>query len=227
MSRRYEIGVHPAYDQRYNFRLNQKADGDIGSKAGAQQMIAESQASAERKQAEIDGIDLRFGNLKVDARREGRPEPAEMPQNLLKERLELEAELDVIPEKMAQFQKILAGIEAQEQTQQDAMVLQFGPIGSGKLRDGILVEIDYQPIRVKRSGGLVINCKKSPYDGMLVENYRTHICAPFLKARAEKSRDYEDAIAEKLRELQELRKLKPNLGGHVTRENLPARAKGF
>jgi hypothetical protein len=226
MSRRYEIGEKPIYDQQYDFRLNQSATGSIGSKVDAQRRISEGQARAEQIQEEIEAINLKFENVKVTARREGRPEPAEMPQELRKERLELEAELDVIPEKAAQFEEILAKIEAREQAEQDAKILQYGPVGHGKLRDGILSMIDGQPIRVNRKGILIISCKKSPYDGMLVADYRLHIAAPFAKARAEKSREYEDAIAEKERELRELKKLKPNLEGVIARGDLPPRPPG-
>lgn len=237
MSRKYEEGIHPAYDRELQ-RLTSKDSPSRPSyeflatrdhsKAGVLRVISEFQALTERRQKDLSAIDLKFENLKVTARREGKTEPAEMPRQLLDEKLRLEAQIDVISERVAEFKQEMAKFEAQEQAEQDAKILQYGPIGSGKLRDGILAEIDGQSIKVSRSGTLVINCPQSPYHKMKVEDYRSHVVALFSKARSEKDRELEDRIAEKARELQELRKSKSSFGARcIAREDLPARPAGF
>lgn len=234
MSRRYEPGIHPAYDEelryltgptRPNYEFLAMRDH---SKAGVQRVLFEFQAMAERRQQEIEALDLKFKNLKVTARREGRSEPAEMPRQLLEEKLRLEAQIDVISERAAQFKQELVEVEAREQEAEQAKILQYGPKGSGKMRDGVLSIIDGQPIRVNRKGVLVINCPQSPYHKMLVEDYRTQVVVPFAKARAEKSRELEDLIAAKDGELRQLKKMRIRPGLHIiAREDLPPRPAGY
>jgi hypothetical protein len=71
----------------------------------------------------------------------GRPEPYEPPE-FLKKRLQLEAEFDVCTEELEQLDEWLAEAAAVVQKIDDTLVLKRGPLGGGKMKEGILVEFD-------------------------------------------------------------------------------------
>ena len=74
-------------------------------------------------------------------------------------------------------------VDQAEVAVQAAAVLQYGPRGQGRLRDGILAEIDGQPCTQDTEGLFGLDCAKSPFHGMLVADYREHIVKVWGKAK--------------------------------------------
>jgi len=133
----------------------------------------------EMKLAEIEE---RFENHKRHRVNEGYIEPKEMPKELLKERLQFEARLDVLNGECDILQKKLKEYADIEEIESASHVLEYGLQGSGhfhgtKASDpdliNVLKEIDGQRITQTESGLLIINDKRSPYSGMSVADYRS------------------------------------------------------
>jgi hypothetical protein len=191
--KRYPGGENLVYDLGFEARfnasqiLNEKnrsymnpAIWQMATPAGLKGLIKELEGQAERAAALIGSMDTEFENRQVTARRNGQPELETMPADLRKLQLETEARLDVTREELDYLGDILSKIEAREAKENDKRhLLTRGPCGSGKLLNGVLAELDGQPIKVNKKGELVINCPKSPYHKMNVVDYRRLICEPF------------------------------------------------
>jgi hypothetical protein len=227
--RRYAEGENYDYDAMFENRfgssaiLNPKsrsymnpATWRLASKNGIEGLLKELGGQAERAAALLGTMDTEFENRKVTARRQGAPEPEELPQDLKNLKFETEARLDVTREEIDYLRPILAKLEAQEEKERDTCyLLPRGPVGAGKLRGGVLSEIDGQPVTSNWKGVLVIDCKKSPYHKMTVEDYREHIAKPFRKWQSRPLTEEE-------------RKMRPTDRPPRFRgwENLPPRPKG-
>jgi hypothetical protein len=105
-----------------------------------------------------------------------------MPPLILKEKLLLEARLDVYLREEESIRLALNNLKVDEDNKQDELCLQHGPQGNGRLRGGDLVELDGQKVeRIK--GRLIITSPSSPYRGLLVSDYRERISDVWTKAR--------------------------------------------
>ena len=221
------LDYHNAFESRFNAStiLNEKnrnymdpGTWQMASKNGMGGLITELEGQAERAVALLGTMDTELENRRVTARRQGSAEPVELPQDLKTLQLETEARLDVTREELDYIRGILAEIEAREEKERDAKyLLTRGPGGAGKLRDGVLSEIDGQPVKVNWKGVLVIDCKKSPYHKMTVLDYKEHVVKPFQKWRSRPP----------TKEERELGPHAPPRGAGVAWEDLPPRPKGF
>jgi len=131
---------------------------------------------------------------------QGHARPKSWPSHLLEERLRCEAKLDVTLREAEAIRDRIAQYQALENTEHIKGVLAYGPLGNGRLRDGILVEIDGQTCDYKNDT-LIIFDSASPYNGMAVSDYREFVCKPWLEERrrwqAEKERKRAQEILEK------------------------------
>jgi hypothetical protein len=229
--RRYPEGENYDYDLAFESRfngstiLNEKnrnymdpGTWQMASKSGMGGLIKELEGQAERAVALLGTMDTELENRKVTARRQGAAEPTELPADLRKLKFETEARLDVTREELDYIRGILAKIEAREEKERDAKyLLTSGPGGAGKMRNGVLAEIDGQSVKVNRKGDLIIDCPKSPYHKMAVLDYKEHVVKPFQKWRSRPP----------TKEERELGPHAPPRGGGVAWEDLPPRPKGF
>jgi hypothetical protein len=193
--RRYVEGENYDYDAVFESRFNgsailndknrsylNPATWQLATADGMKGVIVELEGQAERAVALLGTMNTEFENRKVTARRQGNPEPTELPQDLKKLKFETEARLDVTREELDHLRGIVAELEAREEKERDAKhLLTRGPEGAGKLRDGVLSEIDGQEVKPDRKGFLRIACKKSPFDKMKIEDYLELIVRPFQK----------------------------------------------
>lgn len=223
--RRHPIGEFWEYDDAFERRLASSsilsrtgsimnsAPLQMASLAGLQGLLAELEAQVQGVAGLLEKIDVEFQNRKIQARRQGKVEPETMPPELLVEKLRAEGRHDVLLEEVDKIRGLIAAKEAPEKAAEEAAVLRHGPTGGGK-GDPLRV-IDGQDVICDRKGNLRISCKKSPYDGMLVVDYRVHVCEPFRQKMA--------------RLVEEERKPDPNrpLRCVVAWEDLPPRPKGF
>ncbi|NLT49699.1 MAG: hypothetical protein GXX85_02130 [Ignavibacteria bacterium] len=113
--------------------------------------------------------------------REGYERPSEMPPEMHNELMKLQARLDIYNLEKEALEQQLSEIQSVENPD----CLKFGPVGSGQLRNGDLIELDGQ--RVERiNGKLVITEPGSPYLGMAVVDYRKLVSDPWLKQQNDK-----------------------------------------
>lgn len=113
--------------------------------------------------------------------REGYERPSEMPPEIHNELMKHQARLDVYNLEKEALEEQLLEIE----NKPNLNMLKFGPLSSGQLQNNDLIEIDGQ--RVERiNGKLIITEPGSPYLGMSVVSYRTHVSDPWLREQHEK-----------------------------------------
>lgn len=131
---------------------------------------------------------------------QGHPRPKSWPPHLLEERLRCEARIDVLLREAESVRDRIAQYHALENTEHAKGVLAYGPLGNGRLRDGILVEIDGQTCDYKNDT-LIILDSASPYNGMAVSDYREFVSNPWLEERrrwqAEKEKKRAEEILQK------------------------------
>jgi len=122
---------------------------------------------------EIKEFKKRWRSKQMQAINEGLEVPSEdqMPENMLEEKLILEARLDIYTEELAKIQERLDSLANTEQDKDDQAVLRYGCICTGQLRDGVLVEIDGQIVEKVR-GVMIIRDSRSPFNGMSVPDFR-------------------------------------------------------
>jgi hypothetical protein len=151
----------------------------------------------------------------------GHPKPTQWPKELLTERLRLEARLDVHKREAEHLRDLLDKAQEVKKQIDSEKVLQFGPRGNGELRNGELVKIDYQECGFK-FGTLMITDDNSPYKGMSVENYRTHIVKPFRDAQNKLLKKLHDQKKKEMDENRFTRVIIPSYGTKkVSRNSLP------
>jgi hypothetical protein len=125
----------------------------------------------------------------------GHPEPKEMPEDM-KERLDREkVYLELYQLEAKRLEEILAEIESREKVKTVGRVLQGGPRGSSKMRNGVLSMIDGQPVVKAKSGMLEIDCPDSPYHQVKVPDYFEQIVKPWLLKNAELMRAFRKKAA--------------------------------
>lgn len=142
-------------------------------------------------------LQKRFSNYQQQRVNEGYQRPKEMPDEMLKERLELEARLDVFNEELKELKRREASIQVEEDKEHAHLLLAYGVASGGSLYNGILVELDGQKVSLNSNNILIIDDPLSPYDGVLVADYREYISKPWRKA-TEKLRNKKAELSRKL-----------------------------
>lgn len=236
MSRRYELGTHPEYDASYSkFEATSRIlhpDGPHGpANSELSTVTVLSDLIDEKKQKVVD-IEVRFERMQEARRKSGDAPLTGLPSDLQRERLVLEARIDVLALELAAVQKVEKERQDREQAAAEAEILKFGPMCSGRLRDGVLAIIDGQPVISKR-GTLRIACKSSPYDGMAVSDYKA-MAAAWQKSRRRERRERMSFLEGKRKEktatvaeVEELAQLSdPKALKRISRAALPPRPRG-
>jgi hypothetical protein len=173
-------------------------------------------------------LDEKFAESKVKATREGRTPPTEMPPEMLSRRYLLEATRDLILEEIDTIQKLIAAHDDQKQTEAKKAILVWGPQGTGKLRNGLLSEIDGQKcIWDPKQKCMTISEPDSPYFGMKVEVYRELVCKPWRRRDDEWHRTWAKMTSEERTDAIRQGKNPPICGPTtVNRSELPPRPEG-
>ena len=139
-----------------------------------------------RKEA-LEEVNNKFLSYQTNRRKQGYPNSSEWPPKLFEDKVRAEARLDCACRELSYLKDKLDKFYLQPETaEEESHILEFGPRGAGRLRDGILVEIDGQsitPIKVDDDEILVISSPKSKYYGMAIPDYRKYIMQPWSKAR--------------------------------------------
>jgi hypothetical protein len=199
--RRYKIGEHPIYDRRYGALkshsqiLNQsdhkpnpysinisdkqglivqryllmgvdEKDGKFINSSGVWEI-----ATIPEIKSKIAVLQKEFDDWAQTQVNNGYHRPKQMLPGMMEERLKLEANLDIATAELAKIDLMISKFKNKEEEKRNSKVLYYGLQGNGRLKDGILCEIDGQ--RVSQFNGiLVIDEPVSPYDGMAVADYR-------------------------------------------------------
>lgn len=144
------------------------------------------EASVPELRKQVQECESRFESYCQQREAAGYDRPTTWPPHLLKGRCQAEARLDVSLREIEFLQSKLATMFVEpERKRSDEKVLAFGPLGSGKLREGVLAELDGQRCQLI-DGVLIITEESSPYHGMRVRDYREFIVKPYCDARTKK-----------------------------------------
>lgn len=152
-----------------------------------------SQATIPATEIKLLELEARFVAYCDRREDEGYRRPTKWPPNLLTERLQTEAYLDIKKRELEALNGALKNVEVKEKEVDDSKLLMFGPLGNGRLRNGELVELDYQPVQRVRGNLLIM---EGPYKGMLVSMYREYISEPWCEARHKERKELQKKFNE-------------------------------
>jgi hypothetical protein len=128
----------------------------------------------------LKDISASFELLKKQAKLEGRS-ISEMPTYMQEDFDRAEARLMVHRLESMKLRERINAFEVQKiEKPSDNKVLKYGPKGIGKLKEGILCELDGQRIELV-DDQLIISDERSLFDGMRVSDYREYVIRPFKK----------------------------------------------
>lgn len=194
--RRYKIGLNPAYDKRFDHRKEHNAllnptgqrmnwTALEATSGGAPRMLKESQEHHEATLRRLANHEEQFEKLKLQAAGQGRPEPTPSPE-FIQERLELEAEADIIGEEVDLLLKMVRDASARKEAARVRDILPFGPRGDRKggiiksqsrsVPDTIIpvTVIDGQKVSYRDGNEFkkpFIDDPASPYNGLDLKHY--------------------------------------------------------
>lgn len=236
--RRYKRGVHKIFDDSYDQRLTGSRilnSGEMnlsiltlfwtksnikyellkltGSEKGLYMDQGDTmQAIIPLLEQKLTNIQINFENMNIEREMRGQAPYEELPANLLKEKLQIEASIDVHLSEKALLEAKLKGWEMQAEQVRETHVLEYGLRCQVQLHDGKITTIDNQ--RVEYIEGVpIITDKSSRYYGMSVADFR--------KLSEQWLTDRRNADAEKLRKMQESDKV----NGLPIRKSLPLRTR--
>jgi hypothetical protein len=197
--KRFKTGENPTYDEHY-IRLKNQSDiltanpGErpnittvFWDKENCQERLVEYQGddqgfylrNNQKTLALIPSVKLRLQKIEDDFERyqkqrvnQGFAKPTEMLPELFEKQSKLFALQDILEEEAAKILHRLATMIDEETHQEDDMVLQYGLQLIGKLRDGVLAEMDGQTCTQNEEGLVIISDQRSPFNGMAISDYR-------------------------------------------------------
>jgi hypothetical protein len=213
--RRFKLAENPNYhkvfdtDKYYsikNSELNSPSmeRSRLSDRAGCESLQREILEKVRERSKNLKNIEVEFATYKDKCAREGRTVPAEMPRGLFDKWLESAAKLDVALEELDLCEERLKAISDGEQKASDEAVLQYGPVGIGKLCAGILSVIDGQSVAMSDDGILRIMHPNSPYHGMSISDYKQFVVAPYKNARTQQHKKRMDDLLQQHRKHPEL-----------------------
>lgn len=207
--RRYKVGINPRYDREFDWRKgqsgilnranNSSVSFDLWSESGVQNLLIERIGEQDGLVADPNGywisgllraareavaaVDTRFENMVIKAKRAGRYPPETMPEELVNEKLVMEARLDICQEEIDQLKKMLAKHQTRKQAEDDHLILAQGPMGTTSGADPPR-SVDGQKIRWDEiQKHFIIDCEKSPYHLLRLPDYYAHVSRPWREAK--------------------------------------------
>lgn len=112
----------------------------------------------------------------------------QMPSEMLEQLHKLEAQEDVIKDEIKKLEARRSRFTEREEQEKKSNCLAHGPIGSSRLRGGILVELDGQNVAPDSENVLRIKDANSPYNGMRTADYYKHVIPAFRKQQDEEAK---------------------------------------
>lgn len=177
------------------------------------------------RQATLMAAHDAFTSYQIGRKREGKTVTEEWPTHLLERRCLAEARLDVAKrEKEFLEERLEKYYEKPEAELEEKGILEYGPIGRGRLKDGVLVELDGQkiePFKTEDDEILVITSKTSPYYGLAVTDYRAHVIVPFTLARRKRQYELEKQRQAEIAETGHSKIVVPPSGRKIHPSSLP------
>jgi len=172
-----------------------------------------------------------FQNYNEGRRREGRAVTEEYPTHLLSRKVKAEARLDVAKRELEFLQERLEKYYNQPEAELlEKACLEYGPRGNGRLKDGLLIEVDGQRVTPHKLEDndeiLVIAQSNSPYFGMSVADYRTHVVVPWTKERRMHQYNLEKQRQKEISESGFSKITIPNSGRKVHTSSIPTWPEG-
>lgn len=151
---------------------------------------------------EVALFDERLAERKRSAKLEGKPEPAELDSHFQREMLRTEAELTVRTEELEALQKMLSKFVEKDVEKHNNNVLRNGPKGVGRLRGGVLVELDGMAVSLSDDKIPYIS-ETHPlaknYVGYATSDYYVHIVFVWGKLREEQAKKHAEATKKALK----------------------------
>ncbi|MCF8307431.1 MAG: hypothetical protein K9I68_00325 [Bacteroidales bacterium] len=211
--RRYQIGQHPAYDKKYDKHRKESAilnnqfvedfsvSGSLDDPVFLKSMRLEWEgrpedgmfyyqernenrdskmniAKAHLKDAETSWQE--YQQEKVNA---GRAKPTEYPPHIAEKMFKAEAYYDVTKLELDSIKRRLDKVQKEKEKIAKGRVLKHGLQGAGKMRGGVLCEIDGQNVEPDSKKVLRIKDERSPYNGMKTSDYFTLVSTWKLECR--------------------------------------------
>lgn len=112
----------------------------------------------------------------------GYPRPTEWPVEIMDMKYTYEAKIDCLQKELEKLKIMLAKIVEKEEEKANDQMLQYGPEGNSRLRDGQIVEIDFMKVAVIDETFVIVE-KQSPYYGMSCIDYRVNVVTPWTTQR--------------------------------------------
>ena len=194
--RRFRIGKYPVYDQTFdaekqfsikNTQLSSIAMNRscLAARWGCESLKCEIQTKIQERSIKVKELEDQFEHYQAICAREGRiiPQKLEDVSTIFEDWLQAAARPDIAQEEEDYIQEKLQAFIDAEQLESDARLLEFGPRGIGKLRNGQLCLIDGQNVSVDDKGVLIINDERSPFHLMSIEDYKKHVIGPWQRER--------------------------------------------
>lgn len=157
-------------DRKYLKGLKAELLGDSGGKFYLNGF--ETTASIPTILKRIEELGERIRNHKLQRQNQGFADDEKLPKELSEEMSKLLGTLDVRLAELKDVDKRLKVFEDREKAVSDHFVLAYGLQMMGRLRGGILAEIDGMTVGRTAEGILIINDERSPYNGMSIPDYR-------------------------------------------------------
>jgi hypothetical protein len=228
--RRFRMSENPHYhrffDAEKSFSIKDPAmdRSRLSDSTGCKSLRREILDKIQDRSRRVSEIEQDFEQHKERCRNEGRLVPERMDSVTLDRWLEAIARLDVGAEELDLVEERLKVITDAEQKASDQAVLQFGPVGIGRIQGGILAVIDGQKVAAGEDGVLRIMDSRSPYDTMRIEDYKQFVVSEYHRNRGEMFQKQMEDIVRRQRENPDLPlpASPPALGfGKIDKRNLP------
>lgn len=174
-----------------NYKFNEEALR-AANLPGLRALMDEGEAKIKKYLELMTEVAQVFNHRRDQARKEGLKIPDSLPEDLAVTDAKIRARLDIAQEELQVIRRLLADKENLEIKEIEDKCLIYGPMGTKKLSGGVAVHVDFQPTKFDEDGVLVIDCPKSPYNGMSVESYVERVVRPFRAAQAAKIKAYYD-----------------------------------
>jgi hypothetical protein len=143
-------------------------------------------------------LDKAFKDYCTQVVRQGKRKPTEWPAELLAERYQTEAKLDVMTWEIEMLRERLKTYTEKEQEVSDTNILKSGPRGVSQLHAGFIISLDGMKVSRNAEEISFIDDARAPmFDGYAVADYIDHIVTPWAYDRATQAKKTANEAKEK------------------------------
>jgi hypothetical protein len=208
--RRYKMAENPHYhrlfDAEKSFSIKDPAAdrSRLSNRPGCESLRGEILEKIQDRTRRVQEIEQQFEQHRERCRLEGRVVPKQMDTVTHDKWLAAIGRQDVAMEELDLVDERLKAIAAAEQRISDKACLEYGPLGIGRLNNGVLAVIDGQNVVVDDEGVLRIVDGRSPYNGMRIEDYKQHVVGAYHRDRGQMHQKQMEDLLQRQREHPEL-----------------------